>query len=419
MALRLWHSLGVGLFLGTRQLRRASLWSTLLIVMVMTLTFLNIVFVNGILIGLVQGSSEAFRKQYSGDVLIETLPTKNFIQNTNAILANLRSDPTVEAASGRYIQGGVVQANYKAILRPSDRNDEISMPFVGVDFIQEDLVTGLDRSVAWGKPLDPDDENGILVGSRLLSQYSNVSVGGDETLDNVEVGTKVRIVINGLMREMTVRGIVKSKIQEVSRRAYINGPLLRKLIGRNDYNVDEISVRLKTGANPETLKSNLIAAGFDEFSHIQTWEEAQGSFFKDITATFGMLGAVFGSIGLVVASITIFIVIFINAITRRKFIGILKGIGVDGMAIEISYLFQSLTYALMGSGVGFGLLFGILKPYFDRNPINFPFSDGVLVATLAGTLWRIGLILIATLIAGFIPARIVIKGNTLDAILGR
>ena len=38
---------------------------------------------------------------------------------------------------------------------------------------------------------------------------------------------------------------------------------------------------------------------------------------------------------LVVASITIFIVIFINAITRRKFIGILQGIGISGEAIEI------------------------------------------------------------------------------------
>ena len=49
---------------------------------------------------------------------------------------------------------------------------------------------------------------------------------------------------------------------------------------------------------------------------------------------------------------TIFIVIFINALTRRKFIGILKGVGINGKAIEMSYMFQSIFYALFGSCIG-------------------------------------------------------------------
>jgi ABC-type antimicrobial peptide transport system permease subunit len=126
-----------------------------------------------------------------------------------------------------------------------------------------------------------------------------------------------------------------------------------------------------------------------------------------------------GSIGLTVASITVFIVIFINAITRRKFIGILKGIGISSTALEISYVFQSLFYAFIGSGLGLLLLFGFLKPYIDLHPIDFPFSDGILVATFSGTSIRVGLLFVITMIAGYIPARIVTKQNTLDSILGR
>jgi ABC-type antimicrobial peptide transport system permease subunit len=55
----------------------------------------------------------------------------------------------------------------------------------------------------------------------------------------------------------------------------------------------------------------------------------------------------------------------------------------------------------------------------DLHPINFPFSDGILVATYTGTILRSFLILIATIIAGYIPARIIVQKNTLDAILGR
>lgn len=152
---------------------------------------------------------------------------------------------------------------------------------------------------------------------------------------------------------------------------------------------------------------------------MQTFADAQPQFLKDIIATFGLLGSVFSSVGLVVSSITIFIVIFINALTRRKFIGILKGIGVNGQAIELSYVFQSIFYAVIGSAIGLFLLYAILVPLVGANPIDFPFSDGILVAPLDETFARIGLLVVATLIAGYIPERMIVRKNTLNSILGR
>ncbi len=111
--------------------------------------------------------------------------------------------------------------------------------------------------------------------------------------------------------------------------------------------------------------------------------------------------------------------IFINAITRRKYIGILKGIGVDSSAIEMAYVMQAIFYALFGIAAGLVILYGFLVPFIDAHPIKFPFSDGILVAELGSTMIRALLLLIATIIAGFIPARLVVKQNTLDAILGK
>ena len=76
-------------------------------------------------------------------------------------------------------------------------------------------------------------------------------------------------------------------------------------------------------------------------------------------------------------------------------------------------------YALIGVTIGMFLVFAIIKPYFSAHPINFPFSDGILVATVSGTFLRAGILMVTTIIAGYIPARIVIKQNTLSAILGR
>jgi putative ABC transport system permease protein len=194
---------------------------------------------------------------------------------------------------------------------------------------------------------------------------------------------------------------------------------VKELIGRQDNNVSQIAIKLKPGADPLAVKNTLILQGVDKLAKVQTYADAQPKFLKDIITTFAILGNAISSIGLVVASITIFIVIFINALTRRKFIGILKGIGINGQAIEISYMFQSVFYAFFGSMIGLGIIYFLLVPLFLTHPIDFPFSDGILVAPLIETLVRMALLVIATVIAGYIPARMIVRKNTLDSILGR
>jgi putative ABC transport system permease protein len=205
----------------------------------------------------------------------------------------------------------------------------------------------------------------------------------------------------------------------VSMRMYMVDSQFRSLVGRNDGNVDEVALKLGSGVRPEDVRDALLTRGVGERAKVQTYEDAQPKFLKDIIATFSMLGTAFSSIGLVVASITIFIVVFINALTRRKFIGILKGIGITGRAIEISYVIQSIFYALVGSGIDLAIVYGFLVPFVAAHPIDFPFSDGILVAPLDTTLFRMGLLVAATVIAGYIPARMIIRKNTLDSILGR
>jgi ABC-type lipoprotein release transport system permease subunit len=225
--------------------------------------------------------------------------------------------------------------------------------------------------------------------------------------------------VGDVTREVTIKGILKSKVDEIALRAFMVDSQFRSIVGRNDGNVDEISIKASEDSTPEEVRDALILRGADEYARVQTYEEAQPQAFKDIINTFNMLGTMFSSIGLVVASVTIFIVIFVNAITRRKFIGILKGIGISGRAIEFSYVFQSIFYAVIGSSVGLLVVYGFLVPYFLAHPIDFPFSDGILVAPAGQTFFRVGLLVISTVIAGYIPAWMIIRRNTIDSILGR
>jgi putative ABC transport system permease protein len=386
----------------------------------MVLTFLNLVVVSGILVGLIQGAVDAVRTHYISDIIISTPNNKNYVENSPAVVAILKNDPRIANFSPRYLKSGTVEANYKARIKETDKTDIAGATFAGIDPIAEDKVADISRFIVEGSFLVPTDYDQVVIGSYLLKRYMPVDSPGFATLSSdVRPGTKIRITIGDVRREVIVKGIIKSKLDEINMRIFMVDSQFRSLVGRGDFNVNEISIKLKPGYDPIVVRDSLISSGISRVAKVQTFEDAEPKFIKDMIKTFGILGNIFSSIGLIVAAITIFIVIFINAITRRKFIGILKGIGINGEAIEISYVMQSFFYAITGSIIGLIIVYGFLQPFIAAHPIDFPFSDGILVAPINSTLFRVALLIFSTIIAGYIPARMIVKKNTLDSILGR
>lgn len=412
-------SIKLGFFLAFRQIKRSNKATTALIIFVMTLTFLNLVVVRGVLVGLIEGSVKVYREYSTGEIFISKLAKKSFIENSPSIVATVRDLPWVSSYSARYLESGTIEADYKSKIRLTDASNSAGGVIAGIDPLAEDKTTNLSSKIVEGSFLSPDDAEYVILGSSLLKKYVPVESASFSFLENVEPGTRVRITVGGNTKEFTVKGVIQSKADEVDFRAYVLDTTLRQMIGRTDFNVDEVAISLIPGSDPIVVKNALLASGVGKTAKVQTAEDALPKFIIDIKNTFALLGNVVGSIGLVVASITIFIVIFVNAITRRKFIGILKGIGISSQAIEIAYVFQSLFYAVLGIGFGLLVLYGFLVPFIAANPIKFPFSDGILVAELSATFLRVFLLSLATIVAGYVPARIVVKKNTLDSILGR
>jgi putative ABC transport system permease protein len=408
----------VGFYLALRQLRRASLWTTGLIVFVMLLTFLNLVVVTGILVGLIEGINESYRTQYTGDIILSSLATKNYIEDTPSVIAFLHTLPQVTDMTSRYQTSGVIEANFWNRVA-NEKPNATGAQVIGIEPSAEDAFTKLGSHMLEGEYLSDTDYDQVLVGKYLLAKYAFGEQPGLTPLKNVEPGSKVRLTINGAVREVTVKGVIGSKIDLLAASVFLPATELRTIMGRTDQNVAQIAIHLAPGINPDDFKQLLLNSGIGEKAKVQTFEDSIPNGVADIKKTFAMLGNGFSSIGLVVAAITIFIVIFINAITRRKFIGILKGIGISGSAIEISYIFQSLFYAIIGSAIGLVVLYGLLVPAVAAHPIDFPFSDGILVAPVPETLVRIALLVFTTIIAGYLPSRMIVRRNTLDSILGR
>jgi ABC-type lipoprotein release transport system permease subunit len=370
-------------------------------------------------VGLIQGSEVAFREKYLGDVIVSPLEKKTKIERAGEIESLLAGISDVKGYTARYISGGSVEANY-ATRRSDDIANKKNVSIRGINPEQEDVVTKLSDNMLEGEYLTSADAGKyILIGKDVLAKYSVVADVDATALRDVEPGTKVRVSIGTTTQEYKVKGIVKIKAGDLSSGIFMVDSELRKFANKNISDVDEIAIKLNQGGNAVKVRDTLLQNGFGDYAKIQTFEEGTPAFVINMKQLFGALGTLFGSVGVVVAAITLFIVIFINALTKRRQIGILKGIGITSGTILWSYVFQSVFYAFCGSMLGLIATFGWLKPFFDKHPIDFPFSDGILVAEVSTTMIRVGTLIFVAMLAGLIPAWMVVRRNTLNAILGR
>ncbi len=409
----------VGQFLAFRELKRNNPWSTALIIFVMSLTFLNMVLMGGILTGLAEGMMNSFKTYYSSDILIKPATQYVSISQSSMLNSVIKSLPSYQASSSRYTTPAILENENKVKIRATDIGQRVNSTIVGINPKDEDAVTGISSEIILGEYLKEYDTDGIILGKSLLVEYSQGS-STEPRLKDITIGSRLKLIIGNEDIDVFVRGIVDTGNSTVDGRAFMLESTMRPLINNHSLNASEIAVLLNPDSSREEAKEYILKNfSYDTDVIVETAEETLPKAISDMKKTFSMLGNIVGVISLIVGAITIFIVIFVNAITRRKYIGIMKGIGISARSIEVSYVMQSLFYALSGIIFSSLIIIWFLAPWFDIHPLKFPVTEGKLAVTTSGLVMR-GLILTLTaFISGYVPARMVTKQNTLDAILGR
>lgn len=413
------RDLRIGLFLGLRQIQRANLWTTLLIIVVILFTFLNLVALSGILIGIVDGALKGVRSEALGDITINPLDGETRIQETQRLVEELKTYPEIASFSERFTGLATVEANYKERRSLSAEPDIVAVTVTGINPEAEEGTTKLSSLIREGSYLDSSESGYILIGKYNIDRYAAEFGDVFESLENIYPGDTVRVTVGDQSREFIVKGIVDSKVDLVSIGVYIPEKEFRRMFDRADYNANQIAIKLKPGYDEIAVRDQLRKSDLVTLAKINGFNEDIPKFIVDVRKTFDILGLFTGAIGLLVASITIFIVIFINALSRRRQIGILKAIGITRRTIEYAYITQATFYAVAGSALGIAITYFILIPYFLENPINFPFSYASLSIQADDMFIRASALLVVTLIAGFVPAWMITRQNTLNSILGR
>ena len=141
----------------------------------MMLTFLNLIAVSGILVGLIEGSEQAIRKVSLGDIVLSELDGENYILETESMIREIEAYPEVTNYSVRYKASATLEANYKERRNLQNERDVAAISVTGIDPIKESEMTGLDSLVIDGEYLDPNEEGYILMGVfSLRNMQSNL-----------------------------------------------------------------------------------------------------------------------------------------------------------------------------------------------------------------------------------------------------
>lgn len=396
----------VGALIAYSSLKRGNKKTLFFIVFVLSLIFINLVFLPS-MIGGMSTLMTGFMKDYRyGDIVIEPSENNQYINNSDNILKNIRTINGVKAATKRLEVGASI----------SHKKRIVGCSITGLLPIEEYEISRYPYIITDGEFLGTLSRNEIIIGAMIAGTGTGAEIY--ENLGEVKPGSFVNVTYsNGIERTYKVKGIMTATFEVVDLNAVINYKELADVYNLTGKEASSIVVRVDEAEDENKIKNKIRSVGVH--SDIFTWSDKSEALLKQAMQSIGAMNIMSKLVSLIVGAALIFIIIYINILNRKKEIGILKAIGITPRSIVLSYAFISTFYVSLG--IFFGLiLYFILMLYFQKNPVTFyetmqisPTIDSILLIQSIVTM------MIMSVIAGIIPAWHVSKENILKSIWGR
>jgi putative ABC transport system permease protein len=412
-----WGNLKLGLFLAFKAVIKGNKWALVLLILVMAFSFVNLNFVSGLISGVMTTLDTQMINTMFANVVVGPEENKYYIEQSDSLEKKIEAVSGVAAISPRLNNTAFIEYKWKEKISANDKGKSGNWQVIGIEPAKEEAVITLSKEVFNGQYLSESDNDKIVLGVDIA--------GGDKSqssdflnLGGVNVGEKVRLTYpNGVQREYTVKGIFYAREVAADQQAFITRQEMTSVMGRDVFfnRASEILVKARPGIKDDELVAAIQASGISE--SVRSWKEYGGG-MSSVVSTFEIIGSLIGSVGLVISASVMFIIIYINVLSRKRQIGILRAIGIPGIAITGSYIFQALFFAFAGTTVGFLIVnFGLL-PYFSHSPLDLPIGlVGLTVKSSSIIISVVGLTVAGTL-AGWIPSWTIMRQSIIKIIWG-
>lgn len=399
-------------FIAYKSIRKGNQSMMLLIICILSLSFLNMSFISGVLSGISQSEVQVLKGYISSDVLMspqEQPRLKQYILEAEDIRNQVQTIPGVIATARHYVTNGLLSFD-------KDKSGQVkTVPgsIIGIQPSEEHRVMDFKKLLFAGQFLSDDDTDQVVLSSALAGGFDALA---PSDLGGVKVGDKVQITYaNGVLRTYTVKGIYDDTVGIFQ--TFITVKEAESVLGVAD-SASQILVKADLQSRPVGEYQSRIQALVPNLK-VQDYHTIIASFISFLKA-LDLISLTVSVISVLVAAITTFVLIYINALSKMRQIGILKAIGIKQGIIVSSYVLQSLFYTLFGIMIGSGLIFGIIQPLLQMYPVPLieRLMDMVLVYTPEGIAISIVVFFVAGFLAGFIPSSLVAKKDILDTIWG-
>lgn len=280
-------------------------------------------------------------------------------------------------------------------------------PAMILGFPINDKVTVLSKSVVKGRYFEPgydiERESGIILGRYLAEKLAK-----KRGRSSLEVGDVVRVIFrNSRLKRYTVYGILDVRDYEANYNAILPWNELQAILKTDPNEASEIRIKLNDKNRVPELKSAITKITKPEES-VETWEDKDDFGLPDLVRGFNLVGQIIFGVGLLSSAVVIAVVIYVNAIRKRRQIGIIRAIGIKNWLILLIFSVQAFLLAGLSVGVGTGFYY-LLDRYLHQHPIVMPFGDMTTSFQLNAYLVAVKLFLITSVLAGLYPAWIITK----------
>ncbi len=397
-------------FLARTTIFRGNKGTLVMTILIMTLAYVNLIFISSVFGGIVEAINEQSIDNLYSNIVITPADDEVYIKNKDAI-NSIDTIPGIVASSAHYINDAVISYDENNNGRDIQQGKWI---IKSIDVEDESKTTQISDSIIEGEYLEANDRNKIVIGKEIAGKH-----GGDLdhlSLGGVYVGDKIDVKFNNdIKRTYTIKGIFSTKNSQADQMAFITTKELESMLHVHNL-ASEIIVKIDEKGQEEKYIEQIRQLGLHD-EDIKTWEELTG-FTSSASKSFTMISIILGAIGTIVAGVTIFIIIFVSIVNKRRQIGILKAIGMKESTIILSFIMQAIFYAIIGIIIGVSIILFIVRPFFINNPLDFPVGWVSLKITF--NIIKISNIslMVAALIGGFIPAFRGTKESILDTIWG-
>ncbi|WP_406657657.1 FtsX-like permease family protein [Methanolobus sp. ZRKC2] len=400
------NDIRVGALIAASSIKRGNKKTLLFIVFVLSLIFMNLVFLPSMIGGMTVLFTGFMQDYPYGDIVIEPTGDNTYINNADNVLQKARAVEGVRAATKRLDVGASIE----------HRQNVVGVTVTGLLPIEEYEVSRYPYIITDGDFLGELSRDEIIIGAMIAGTGF-----GSEIYDNlgeVRVGSLVDVTYsNGVKRTYKVKGIMEGTFELVDLNALVHYKEIEDVYGLDSGKATSVVVRVDEQGTEEQMKVKIRDAGVNE--QVFTWADKSEALIRQAMQSLGAINVMSKFVGLIVGAALILIIIYINILNRKKEIGILKAVGITPRSIVLSYAFLSMFYVSLGILAGLVLYLSLMF-YFQANPVIFyetmqirPQIDPVLLVQSIVTM------LTLSVIAGTLPAWSVSKESILKAIWGR